>query len=233
MSEVEVRLEEANCYKALLQNSLFEEPGPIAQKVESKVRDFIRKELKILLGLEHPNATVETIANSVFNSKEIEALKALAAKVLERENKTTNIPSVNQTPVSNVSNVPEVKKATIAAVEQPKPASNQIQQSKKGRPRKGTTKPKIAEVEETEIERVMPDGKVHKIKIRKSEQTKNPGQAGGNTLADLQAIADMQAEQARQQAARAPMSGILGIAVHAAQNDLISPYNPNNDEGEQ
>lgn len=93
MSEVEARLEVAQYYRLILNDNLFEDaPNPaVAERVEEEIRTFIRGRMQALMGV-----AAEEKQTKVFSDAEvqalrtlaqpdvIEALKALAAKVLKK-----------------------------------------------------------------------------------------------------------------------------------------------------
>ena len=95
MSEVEARLEMAQYYRLLLQDSIFEDPPSpeVASRVEEEIRGFIRSRMQVLVGVGEPPASK---AQKIFTDAEVqalrtiaqpdvvEALKALAAKVLKK-----------------------------------------------------------------------------------------------------------------------------------------------------
>ena len=124
MSEVEVRLEEANYLKAILRNSLFaDSDSVIAQRVEKRIRDFIKQELKILLGMDVRKETVE-VRNS-FTEDEEKVLKALASKVLNKgKENSSSEPTVNITTVSSQPSPKLVVTQTKVAVPELKRTAN-------------------------------------------------------------------------------------------------------------
>lgn len=80
MSEVERRLELAQYYRLLLNDSLFNNRSEAAATVEAEVRDFVRSRLEILLGVKKEQVK----AVSDFNDDEIQALKAVASRLLKK-----------------------------------------------------------------------------------------------------------------------------------------------------
>lgn len=126
LSDVEIRLEEANCYKALLSNSLFEEPlSPIARRVERRIRSFIHTELKTLLGIE-----VVKVEPKLFSNDELQVLKALAAKVLSKNKElgiqlpapvieapqAASVPQVKKTPSPEIPKVRKTRRPKLEPV---------------------------------------------------------------------------------------------------------------------
>lgn len=95
MSEVEKRLEMAQYYRLVLNDTIFNDPPnvEVADRVESEIREFVRERMALLVGVgEEKKPQVA----SVFTDAEIQALrtiaqpevvgalKALAAKVLKK-----------------------------------------------------------------------------------------------------------------------------------------------------
>lgn len=162
LSDVELRLEEANCYKALLHNPLFTNPSTVARNVEKRVREFIKSELKSLLGLEKNPIINAPTYKSPFSQEEEQVLKQLANKVLTKENKPNSPVAAPQvTPVAAptmpmVNAISDPTSPPAAPQAQPKPKP-------KGRPPKKQT-------EYIEVERNI-NGKTVKLKIDKMEQT--------------------------------------------------------------
>lgn len=95
MSEVEARLEMAQYYRLVLNETLFEDaPNPaVAERVEEEIRGFIKTRMQVLVGV---GEQAPAKAQRIFSDAEIQALrtiaqpdvaqalKALAAKVLKR-----------------------------------------------------------------------------------------------------------------------------------------------------
>lgn len=72
MSEVEKRLEVAQYYRLLLNDSLFQEPTEASLKVEEEVRGFIKSRLGVLLGIKQQTS-------DLFSAEEVETLKELSS----------------------------------------------------------------------------------------------------------------------------------------------------------
>jgi len=162
LSDVELRLEEANCYKALLRNSLFNNASPIAQKVENKVRDYIRKQLRVLLGLESEVAA--KAAQSVFSDEEVVRLRALAQKILDKERQSQGVPTV--TPAVATPAPMSVNRAQVEPLPTPEP-----QPQKRG-PKPQARKAPAPGPRQKQIERTvtLPDGTTKNVKIQVKEQ---------------------------------------------------------------
>jgi hypothetical protein len=155
MTEVEVRLEEANYFKALLQNPLFSDTdSPIAERVEKRVRGFIQSELRILLGLE-TRKLIPIQAQSNFTQEEEKVLKALAGKVLSKEKvEQKSEPTVN---TATLQPVQQVKPVTVTQAVVKKPVAV------RGRPPVAKTKKEEAK-KETKVEAPLNKPKTVKIK---------------------------------------------------------------------
>jgi hypothetical protein len=94
MSEVETRLEVAQYYKLILNDTLFDDPPnvEIAEQVEEEIRGFIKTRMQALMGVvEKPKAPQKIFADAEVQAlrtlaqpEVVSALKALAAKVLKK-----------------------------------------------------------------------------------------------------------------------------------------------------
>lgn len=96
MSEAEARLEMAQYYRLILNETLFEDAPneAVASRVEDEIRGFVRERMKLLVGVGQPKQEVKP--QKIFTDAEVqalrtiaqpevvEALKALAAKVLKK-----------------------------------------------------------------------------------------------------------------------------------------------------
>lgn len=174
LSEVELRLEKANCYKALLLNPLFDSESitHISEEVENEIRGFIQKRLRILMGVEQ-----EAEAAGHFSKEEITALKHLASRIMQ---KAPNAPPTVAKATIDTKPPPRVNRAkmetpaverTPAPVQQMEPAPSKVKPARKKK-------------EEGEVEITLPTGQIVK--------TKNERQAGmkPRSIQDLQEIAD-------------------------------------------
>lgn len=154
LSEVEVRLAKANCYRVLLENEMFSGGDRVAAEVEREVRNFVRYRLSVLMGIREkspPKNTAPVEVKLPFTDEQIEALQKLADKVLQR-------PSVGPPPQlqpvsmqkSELAKAPALQKAPAPAVAKPKPApapapTPEPEAPKKrgrGRPKGSKNKPK-------------------------------------------------------------------------------------------
>jgi hypothetical protein len=79
MSEVERRLEVAQYYRLLLNDSLFSTSTPAAKVVEAEIRAFIRERLEDLVGIRTP----KVVKSSDFSDEEMTVLKQFTARVLK------------------------------------------------------------------------------------------------------------------------------------------------------
>lgn len=94
MSEVEKRLEMAQYYRLVLNDTIFNDPPnvEIADRVEGEIREFVRGRMSLLVGVGEEKAEVlspfsdaETLAlRTIAQPEVVAALKALAAKVLKK-----------------------------------------------------------------------------------------------------------------------------------------------------
>ena len=203
MSDVEIRLEEACAYKALLKNPLFSNGGDIAQKVEKTVREFIKQQLRILIGLDTPKISY---ASSSFSKEQEQALKELADRLIHKHKAASGPPEVVPANISLGSSPVTINAAEI--VEKPKK-------------RKKTEKNE----QFVEKELTFPNGTVKKVRVNVKGGQVKP-EAPSTPQMSLQQIADLTAMQAQEQVSRLPDSGFLGLAIHAAKNDLIKPPTP-------
>ncbi len=226
MSEVEIRLEEANCLKALLYNSLFEEPlSPIAKRVERRIRAFIHQELKTLLGIE---VVVKPKEAPLFESDELLILKALAKKALSKLPVGTvnsvgsgdGLIAVGPIATSVIGISPAFPHGITGSASSPKATQEPLIKKtqaptssvKVRRAKPPKAKPTPAPVQETlfpEKEVTLPNGMVSKVSTQR--QVKPSGGGGYPTLSPEQ-----QAAYYEQQALTSkPQSGILGIMARA------------------
>jgi len=83
LSEVEKRLERAQYYNLILKDTLFDDDSESARVVEEELREFVRSRLGVLLGLKH-EPRKEPPKPPPFDEDEIQALKAMAARVLKK-----------------------------------------------------------------------------------------------------------------------------------------------------
>lgn len=103
MQDVEKRLEIAACYRALLNDTMFSKQSTASRVVEKRMRDFIRSELKVLLGVQRAAAPVE----STFSEEQVDVLKRIADKVIGK-------PTLTE--------APQLRRRAVAAPPPPKKA---------------------------------------------------------------------------------------------------------------
>lgn len=189
MAKAEKRLEIANYYKSLLQNSLFDIPDEAAQRVESEVRAFVRSRLEVLLGMRAEKPVVQQAAQ--FTKDEVMALKKLAEKLIGQPKLLDNTPKakpvqVKAVPVPNKVKAPEApklpKKEEVKA-EPPTPPKAPLPKAKPGRPSRKTKtvfNPKTGE----------------EVEIDAREQVKNPAALPILTPQQQEIISQQQAQMA-------------------------------------
>jgi hypothetical protein len=220
LTDVEIRLEEANCYKALLRNPLFDVgAGPIARKVEHKVREYIRLELKLLLGLEQPKPQV--VVKDQFEPEELKVLKMLAAKVLnkspvvEKRELVVNKAQLEPLPVAPKQTKP-VSSPTVGVVP---PVV------KKGRPPQAKSKPvgenEVPKLEgPTKKEKLIIKGKLVEVDIPLQNQKQVRPMGAIQPLPPLSGDAALMHVQGMV-SKTAPKSGLIGLAVqHSIKNGI-------------
>lgn len=119
LSEAEKRIEQANLYQALLKHDLFA-PGSarpeIIDAVRKEFKGFILSRLELLLGIkqEAPKQVIQQV-QSPFSDAEIQAIKAIAARLVEKG--APQQPAAVSTPVPAVNTM-----AVTPQVQQARPA---------------------------------------------------------------------------------------------------------------
>lgn len=173
LSEVEKRLEKANCYKALLQNPLFDSGSEIAEEVESEIRDFIQKRLRILMGIEQDLEA----GSGIFTKEEVSALKHLAGRITQK----APLPQP-QRALSEPKAPPRVNKTKVPsdAVQKPPSVVSSVEQQNSV-----PSKVKPIRKKKDEVEVVLPNGQT--VKTTKSSQTGMKPRS----IQELQEIADV------------------------------------------
>jgi hypothetical protein len=78
--EAEERIRTAQYYRLLLEDSFFSDRSPTARKVEKEIRTFVRQRMEVLLGMR----VEATAAESPFSPEQVEALKFVANRVIEK-----------------------------------------------------------------------------------------------------------------------------------------------------
>jgi hypothetical protein len=140
MSEVEKRLEMAQYYRLILNDTIFNEPAnvEIADRVEGEIREFVRGRMSLLVGVGEekkpevlsPFSDAETLALRTLAQPEVvSALKALAAKVLKKPE------ILDAKPRTATPEKPKVvREPTLKKIIRPAPAAPQVQQEQIRRP---------------------------------------------------------------------------------------------------
>jgi hypothetical protein len=205
LSDVELRFEEASCYKALLRNPLFESgAGPIARKVEQKIQNYIKQELKILLGIDVPKPVVQR--ESQFVDEEVKVLKMLVSKVLNKPPQPTEKREL-------VVNRAHVESPVI----EPKLVQTVSPEVKPVLPRRGRPPAKPKDGIERKKEKLLIRGKLVEVEV----PVKDPGQVRPTGARPLPTLTPDQAVMHTQSvvSTTGPKSGLLGLAVqHAIKN---------------
>lgn len=117
LSDVDLRLETADYYRAILKHDFFNTDTPAASIVDQEIRTFIRERLEILLGLRAPRPE----AANQFSDEEVEALKVVASKILGRPS-LVGEPTVRKmpTPATKANSAPPMKpKPTVRKIPAP------------------------------------------------------------------------------------------------------------------
>jgi hypothetical protein len=136
MSEVEFRLEKAQCYKMLINHQLLSGDTKASEEVEYEVQEFVRNQLGILMGMKRApekGLSSQEIGfivkeNLPFSDDEVNALRAVAAKVL-------NKPSIIVAAPPKALEAPTPALPRPMATVTPAPAPEGAKRSR-GRPRK-------------------------------------------------------------------------------------------------
>lgn len=111
LSEVEKRFDLASYYKLLLKHDFFDVVSPQGRQVEQEIRAFIKNRLEVLLGMRDSKDTAAIGPPPQFSSKEVSALKAIAARVLEKPIILTEKPKRGRPPTLKPATVMDVTPA--------------------------------------------------------------------------------------------------------------------------
>lgn len=120
LSEAVKRIEQAKLYETLLKHNLF---GPnsaraeIISIVEGEIKQFILSRLEILLGIKQ-NAQQNSV--QVFLPEEVEALKAIANKLITKDKVNATQPTLNQVNHQVTINQPTQNYVPLSVINQPK-----------------------------------------------------------------------------------------------------------------
>lgn len=142
LSEVERRLEKAHFYRMLIKHDLISSDSAEAIEVEEEIQNFVRGQLAILLGMKTLPVAAVPFA---FTDEEVEALKAVAAKVLQKPQvlaakpppKAATITPVSEKPAPVVAVRPPPEPVVRAAAPKAEPPPPR----RRGRPPKSTPAP--------------------------------------------------------------------------------------------
>ena len=131
ISEAERRFNKAALYKQWISGSLFGGADqPEVLEVEAEFKDFARKQLKKLIGIDQEAPTVD----SVFTAEEVTALKTIAAQVLKN-------PKLGKVEPKPAPKKPPVLKPRVAPVKPEAPVLVQRPQAPKPAPVQQTKPP--------------------------------------------------------------------------------------------
>lgn len=118
--DVDLRLETADYYRAILNHDFFDVQSQAAEIVDREVRAFIRERLEVLLGLRAPKE--QEAAPSPFSDDEVQALKTIAAKVLGKPSLiAASAPVVKKMPTPVPAPKPQAK-----PILKPKPQARKV-----------------------------------------------------------------------------------------------------------
>lgn len=110
ISEVEKRLEEALLFKEALKVRLFpNDDSALAQGVEKKIKNLIRDELQVLMGMKKSKEALS------LEDEEVNALKQIAKRLVEKKTDATPVPAT-ETP-EPVSAEVQVSESAVTGVE--------------------------------------------------------------------------------------------------------------------
>lgn len=183
LSEVERRLRKSNCYRAILDQPLFDEnASEEAVEVEAEFREFALARLRELMGISAIKPPVE----QQFSYEEEVALKAWAAKLVGKPAILSIDPGPAKPAVSSVKTPAAVPLSPAPIEPRLRTMSDPVRAPRKpsGRPPHAKNKPKAEVVtpapplktaEVVEVERVGADGKVMKVAVNNQKQVEPTG----------------------------------------------------------
>jgi len=206
MSEVEKRLEMAQYYRLVLQDTIFNDPPnvEVADRVEGEIREFVRSRMALLVGVgaaeKKPEPVVsqftdaEVLAIRTLAQPEVvSALKALAAKVLKKpeilDAKPLQAPAKPKAPAREPTLKKIVRPAPSVEAETTRTVRSPAQAAPRGR---GKKQEKVFKTVTTE------DGREVKMDI--TPQAQPVGVKPFPTPVGKAAIENFSAQTARQQA---------------------------------
>lgn len=176
LDEAEAKLEKANCYKVLLQDSMFDDYSPATAEVEAEIRSFILKRLRVLMGIELEGQT----ASGTFSKEEVSALKHLASRVISKNPQVVAAPVVKEEKVLPKLRVRQVQQVDNGGAQRARPQS-QVPKRPVANLQAVPEKVKPVRKKKEMVEIALPNGFVVQ-----TENTPPPKR----TLQDLQDIAD-------------------------------------------
>lgn len=146
LEDVDRRIEVANLYRALLKGGgLFDQSSSASKIVEKRIGNFVKTELRILLGMDKPPQPT-AVAPPLFSPDEVDILKSIAAKLTVRVNNPAEAKPVNAqpapTPVLRKTQLPPPKQ-TIA--KSPTPPAKVVARPSTPKPAPPVVKPKAKE----------------------------------------------------------------------------------------
>lgn len=139
VSEALKRIEQAKLYETLLRHSLFA-PGSarpeILNLVESQIRGFVTEQLEILVGLRTKEGVKHQETVSQFSEEQVGALKALADRVIKKDQTAQRIAEPQLVAVGSASTTTPTPTLNVVGGNQLKQPAQQPQQPKKRGPQK-------------------------------------------------------------------------------------------------
>jgi hypothetical protein len=120
LADVDLRLETADYYRAILNHTFFDTSSQAAEIVDREVRAFIRERLEVLLGLRSPRTP--EVAELPFSEDEVDALHLLASKVM----RNNGLLSSSESKTSLVKKMPTPAPAPRHEVARPKPQVKKV-----------------------------------------------------------------------------------------------------------
>lgn len=125
LEEVDKRLHKASYYRAILDNSLFGgDTSDVAEEVESEFREFARKRLSVLMGIETESAQSNpeiVFLTENLTEERVEALVAWADKLLAKPHLLAAQPQPQATPVMTAPQVTQHRPQPQVQVQQSRP----------------------------------------------------------------------------------------------------------------
>ena len=121
MLSVDQMIEQINCYRLLLNDSLFSGTlSPVAIVVQNEIREFIVERIQILLGQKSPKVEAQ------FSDMEVRLLKDLSTALLKKQGKVTVASSPVLSKTVAVTPKPAPAPLKLNKVEGPKPSFEEV-----------------------------------------------------------------------------------------------------------